>query len=281
MRRPDEIKKAFRREIARYHPDKVQHLGPGVPGDGLGHRRRSDRGLPDPDGPGAAGEVQRGPVRRTRRRRRRGRRALSRRRRLPDPSRRLPRRRSVVLVRVVLRPARASPRQRGASSGAGVEFVKKASLSRVKDAVEDVMGDAESGHVTRASTWRSSSKPKRRPVQEGGRRDPPAGRSSCRSSTPRRSPTCWAERDERQARRTRPLCVLLMGPGLAPAKDLATRDQRAAPEGPECRSCARAGRCERLGGTVSPGYAGAGPVADSAARRKRSAEPGTVRAPFA
>ena len=23
-----EIKKAFRREIARYHPDKVQHLGP-------------------------------------------------------------------------------------------------------------------------------------------------------------------------------------------------------------------------------------------------------------
>src|SRR6185503_11531570 len=23
----DEIKKAFRREIARYHPDKVQHLG--------------------------------------------------------------------------------------------------------------------------------------------------------------------------------------------------------------------------------------------------------------
>src|SRR3954470_14307597 len=24
----DEIKKAFRREIARYHPDKVQHLGP-------------------------------------------------------------------------------------------------------------------------------------------------------------------------------------------------------------------------------------------------------------
>ena len=25
---PEEIKKAFRREIARYHPDKVQHLGP-------------------------------------------------------------------------------------------------------------------------------------------------------------------------------------------------------------------------------------------------------------
>src|SRR5260370_40652052 len=24
---PDEIRKAFRREIARYHPDKVQHLG--------------------------------------------------------------------------------------------------------------------------------------------------------------------------------------------------------------------------------------------------------------
>ena len=24
----DEIKRAFRREIARYHPDKVQHLGP-------------------------------------------------------------------------------------------------------------------------------------------------------------------------------------------------------------------------------------------------------------
>ena len=25
---PDEIKRAFRREVARYHPDKVQHLGP-------------------------------------------------------------------------------------------------------------------------------------------------------------------------------------------------------------------------------------------------------------
>ena len=25
---PDEVKRAFRREIARYHPDKVQHLGP-------------------------------------------------------------------------------------------------------------------------------------------------------------------------------------------------------------------------------------------------------------
>ena len=25
---PEEIKRAFRREIARYHPDKVQHLGP-------------------------------------------------------------------------------------------------------------------------------------------------------------------------------------------------------------------------------------------------------------
>ena len=25
---PDEVKRAFRREVARYHPDKVQHLGP-------------------------------------------------------------------------------------------------------------------------------------------------------------------------------------------------------------------------------------------------------------
>ena len=24
----DDVKRAFRREIARYHPDKVQHLGP-------------------------------------------------------------------------------------------------------------------------------------------------------------------------------------------------------------------------------------------------------------
>src|SRR5918996_1662926 len=27
---PEEIKHAFRREIARYHPDKVQHLGPEI-----------------------------------------------------------------------------------------------------------------------------------------------------------------------------------------------------------------------------------------------------------
>ena len=64
----DEIKKAFRREIARYHPDKVQHLGQEFQEMAVGHRRRSHRGLPDPDGSGAAREVQRRSVRRRRRR---------------------------------------------------------------------------------------------------------------------------------------------------------------------------------------------------------------------
>ena len=45
---------------------------PRVPGDGLGDRRRSDRGLPDPDGSGAAREVRPGSARQRRGRRRAG-----------------------------------------------------------------------------------------------------------------------------------------------------------------------------------------------------------------
>ena len=102
----DEIKKAFRREIARYHPDKVQHLGQEFQEMAAGHRRRSDRGLPDPDGSGAAREVRR---RSARPRRVRTRRRIVRvRRRIAQPQPPPPRGAS-VLVHV---PGRSPARRR-------------------------------------------------------------------------------------------------------------------------------------------------------------------------
>ena len=44
----DEVKRAFRQQIARYHPDKVQHLGKEFQEMAAGARRRADRGLPHP-----------------------------------------------------------------------------------------------------------------------------------------------------------------------------------------------------------------------------------------
>src|SRR4051795_174187 len=128
----DEIKKAFRREIARYHPDKVQHLGrefqemaSGIAAD----LTEAYRILMDPElrarydedlgGGGAASAPS----------------AASRQAPGPDT-------RPAAAAAPVSEPAPPPPRVRQDAS-AGIDFVRKASLSRLRDAIDDVLGGAE------------------------------------------------------------------------------------------------------------------------------------------
>src|SRR6188768_1294500 len=114
----DEIKKAFRREIARYHPDKVQHLGQefqemasGIAAD----LTEAYRILMDPElrsryneelGSGGAQSPSAAPP--------------------PAPPAEEP---------------PAAPRRPAAT--AGIDFVRKASLSRLRNAIDQVLGGAE------------------------------------------------------------------------------------------------------------------------------------------
>ena len=177
-----------------------------------------------------------------------------------------------------LRPIPWRARAAAPSPGAGVDFVKRASLSRVKAAVDEVLGSAEpvtcSGFDMAVVVEAEAG-----PVQEGGGEASACWSSSCRWSTPRRSPTCGRRALKAQGADAT-LCVLLIGPGLAPVEGPGDRHQRAAPEVTERGPCARAGRCERLGSAVSPGYAGIGPDPDPAAQG-REALSGNRPPPFA
>jgi len=121
---PDEIKKAFRREIARYHPDKVQHLGPefqdmaaGIAADLTeAYRILMDPALrskydeemrvgPPPPRPGPP----------------------------PPPA---PVRHDSGFTE---RPPSPPPQPRPT---AGLDFVRRAALSKIRDAIQTVFGDA-------------------------------------------------------------------------------------------------------------------------------------------
>ena len=132
---PDEIKKAFRREIARYHPDKVQHLGPefqdmaaGIAADlteayrilmDPGLRARYDEDL-------GAGGVHPPPPR--------------------PPAPKPP-----------SEPAAPPPPSSGGAAAppspppqrpqAGIDFVKRAALSKIRTAIADAMGPSDSTPV--------------------------------------------------------------------------------------------------------------------------------------
>lgn len=117
----DEIKKAFRREIARYHPDKVQHLGKEFQDMASGMAAdltEAYRILMDPalreryNGDLTAGGA--------------GTKATPQRPGPPPYQQPSP-------------PPPPPPAPRAATQ-AGIDFVKKASLSRLKDAVTEVMG---------------------------------------------------------------------------------------------------------------------------------------------
>ena len=205
----DEIKKAFRREIARYHPDKVQHLGQefqemasGIAAD-LTEAYRilmdpslrakynddllgdviADRPAPMPR-PKEPGEPQ------------------------PPPPASSSSSSSWSSPQTAARP----------SSQAGVEFVKKASLSRMKAAVDEVMGNAEPAHVTGFDVALTT-KPKRGLFKKADERlrllikfvplvDADAVADAWAGAMKAKVPDAT-------------LCVLLVGPGLAPSKDLA------------------------------------------------------------
>ena len=207
---PDEIKKAFRREIARYHPDKVQHLGrefqemaSGIAADlteayrilmDPALRTEYDEGL----GVGGGKAAHKPPP--------------------PPPS------------DVDPPPPRSSGPSSSSSSTvgpppprpsptAGTDFVKKASLSRLRAAVDEVLNGGEP--VTAPGfDIAVVSKPKRGLFKKADDKvrllvrfvpvvDAPAVEGVWSASMKAKTSDAI-------------LCVLLAGPALAPSKDLAT-----------------------------------------------------------
>ena len=127
---PDEIKKAFRREIARYHPDKVQHLGPefqemasGIAADLTeAYRILMDPALRskyDEDVRGAGAPPRPGP-------------------RPPVPDQAPIPPSPPPSPGPSIDPPPPPPRPT-----AGVDFVKRASLSKLREAIADVLGTSE------------------------------------------------------------------------------------------------------------------------------------------
>ena len=132
----DEIKKAFRREIARYHPDKVQHLGPefqemaaGIAAD----LTEAYRVLMDPalraryDDDMRAGPAAAPPS---------GARPYAER---PGPPPQTPP--PAPPPGAFADPAPPPPAS--ARSTAGLDFVRRAALSKIREAIQDVLGSAE------------------------------------------------------------------------------------------------------------------------------------------
>jgi curved DNA-binding protein CbpA len=207
----DEIKKAFRREIARYHPDKVQHLGQefqemasGIAAD----LTEAYRILMDPElrakydeelssgvagGPAAKAPAPRPPGYTE-----------------PEPPPRAEPSSSPPFG------AQAPPRP---SSTAGIEFVKKASLSRLKEAIDTVLGAVDPAHASGFDVA-VTTKPKRGLFKKA--------EDSLRLLTrfvPLVDADAVADVWPNALKMKTPdttLCVLLVGPGMAPAKDLAS-----------------------------------------------------------
>ena len=210
----DEIKKAFRREIARYHPDKVQHLGrefqemaSGIAAD----LTEAYRILMDPTlrtqydeslGLGGAVPAQKPPPRPPS--------DFD----PPPPSAAPSSSSSAAASSSTFIPPPARP-----SSTAGTDFVKKASLSRLRAAVEEVVGSGDP-MTTPGFDIAISSKPKRGLFKKADEKvrllvrfvplvDAQAVEAVWTASLKAKAPDAT-------------LCVLLIGPGLAPSKDIAT-----------------------------------------------------------
>lgn len=127
----DEIKKAFRREIARYHPDKVQHLGAefqemaaGIAADLTeAYRILMDPGLRakyDDDLTAGAAEPAARPAAR------------------PRPHEPAPPHQPVPP------PPAADPVAPPSRPTAGFDFVKRASMSKIREAIADVLDNSGS-----------------------------------------------------------------------------------------------------------------------------------------
>ena len=210
----DEIKKAFRREIARYHPDKVQHLGrefqemaSGIAADLTeAYRILMDPALRskyDEDiGMGSAGPARRPPPRPPG--------DVD----APTPPAASPPASSSSSSSTTFVPPPPRP-----SSSAGTDFVKKASLSRLRAAVDNVLGGGEPLTApgfdvavmskSRRGLFKKADEKVRLLVRFVPLVDAPAVEAVWTAALKAKAPDAI-------------LCVLLVGPGLAPAKDLAT-----------------------------------------------------------
>jgi hypothetical protein len=211
---PDEIKKAFRREIARYHPDKVQHLGrefqemaSGIAADLTeAYRILMDPALRtkyDEDIGAAGGQSARRPPPRP-----------------PSDFDAAPPPPAAASA-----PAAASssstfvPPPGRPSSSAGTDFVKKASLSRLRAAVEHVLGAGEPVTAP-AFDIAVASKPKRGLFKQADEKVRLLVRYVPLVDAAAIEAVWTASLKAKAADAI--LCVLLIGPGLAPSKDLAT-----------------------------------------------------------
>jgi hypothetical protein len=200
----DDIKKAFRREIARYHPDKVQHLGlefqemaAGIAAD----LTEAYRILMDPDLRARYdAELSGGPAQPSA---------------APPPAgRQEPAASPVTEAQPPPPPPAASPR---ATTMAGLEFVRKASLTRLREAIDLVVAaepfsapgfDIAVTQKAKRGLFRKAEDSLRLLAKFVPQVDADAVAG------------VWPGAMKAQAADTT-LCVLLMGPGLAPARDLA------------------------------------------------------------
>lgn len=204
----DEIKKAFRREIARYHPDKVQHLGQefqemasGIAAD----LTEAYRILMDPElrtrydeelsGGGAAP------------------------RSAPSPSAAPPRPEAAAPPPSPPPPSDPAGAQGRRPAAAGIDFVRKASLSRLRDAIGDVLSGAEP-FAAPGFDIAVASNPKRGLFKKAEDKLRLLAKFVSQVDADAVA-SVWPGAAKAQAADAT-LCVLLMGPGMAPARDLAS-----------------------------------------------------------
>ena len=212
----DEIKKAFRREIARYHPDKVQHLGQefqemasGIAAD----LTEAYRILMDPAlrakynddllGPAAAN----GPAAPAR--------PPAAEPAYPPPPAPEPPSSSASSSAHAPGAAKAPPRP-----SAGVDFVKRATLSKIREAIGDVLATAQP-LTTAGFDIAVVTKPKKGLFKK-------AEESVCLLVRfvpfvdPQAIADVWPVALRVKASEATGCVVMLIGPGMAPAKDLAS-----------------------------------------------------------
>jgi len=200
----DEIKKAFRREIARYHPDKVQHLGQefqemasGIAAD----LTEAYRILMDPELRGRYDEELSGGG------------GAPRPAAAPPPPPPQP---------AAAPPPPPPPEPAGQArrpAAAGIDFVRKASLSRLRDAIGDVLSGAEP-FAAPGFDIAVASNPKRGLFKKAEDKVRLLAKFVTQVDAEAVA-SVWPGAAKAQAADAT-LCVLLVGPGMASARDLAS-----------------------------------------------------------
>ena len=200
----DEIKKAFRREIARYHPDKVQHLGQefqemasGIAAD----LTEAYRILMDPELRGRYDEELSGGG------------GAPRPAAAPPPPPPQP---------AAAPPPPPPPEPAGQArrpAAAGIDFVRKASLSRLRDAIGDVLSGAEP-FAAPGFDIAVASNPKRGLFKKAEDKLRLLAKFVAQVDAEAVA-SVWPGAAKAQAADAT-LCVLLVGPGMASARDLAS-----------------------------------------------------------